>query len=301
MRHVTCNHCNRTDVPVNESLHIDHVVYCHNCVNAMFTEDQLKGRTIVNEFDPTVCSSCSKDFGDTALEKVGQYPMCRECAKAIEEKSFPTWVKAFFIGILVVVVFSTIYNWRFIEGYKEINAAKRATKAKDYKTAARNFTAAFGHVPEQQNLKHLAQYYRGVTLLEEDNSAAALPELRACLDFMPTDYDVPTLIVQARLGATFDAKKYDQYLRVAREYLQQDSTAGYRWSIMASGYACWYARTKADSAKLQYNICRSNALALDSSPEMMAQINRMDHRFKTGEIITAEEFAKRFPNGWIKN
>ncbi|HEY5747137.1 MAG TPA: hypothetical protein VIU12_13720 [Chryseolinea sp.] len=301
MRHVTCSHCNRTDVPVNESLHIDDVVFCHTCVNATFTEDQLKGRNVVNEFDPTVCSSCSKDFGDTTLAKVAQYPMCPACAKAIEKKSFPTWVKAFFIGILVVVVFSTIYNWRFIEGYKEMNAATRAMQAKDYKTAARNLSAAFGHVPEQQDLKHLAHYCQGVTFLEEDNSTAALSELQACVDFMPEDYEIPQLIVRARLGATFDTKNYDQYLQVAKEHLRVDSTEGYRWSVMASAYACWYATTKTDSAKIQYNICRSNALVLDNSAEMMAQINRMDHRFETGEIITAEEFAKRFPNGWIKN
>lgn len=277
MRLVTCSHCNRTDVPVNESLHIDDVVYCHNCVNATFTEDQLKGRNVVNEFDPTVCSSCSKDFGDAPLSKVGQYPMCPQCTKALHEKSFPTWVKAFFIGILVVVVFSAVYNWRFVEGYKEVQAGGKAMGAGEYKVALENFEAASRHVPEQKDFEQLVHFCRGITFLQDDNSAAALPELQACLEFMPPEYNVPQLITQAQIGAAFEAKDYNLFLQHAKEFLDNDTTQAMSWAGVASAYACLYSTSKADSLKDQYIAYRTKALAVDNGAnqnDLSAYINR---------------------------
>ncbi len=304
MRHVTCSHCNRTDVPVNESLHIDEVVYCHNCVNTTFTEDQLKGRTVVNEFDPTVCSNCSKDFGDTTLEKVAQYPMCPECTKAIHEKSFPTWVKAFFIGILVVVVFSAVYNWRFVEGYKEIQAGGKAMGMGDYKGALASFEAAARHVPEQKDFEPLIHFCRGVTFLQDDHSAAALPELEACLEFMPPGYNASMLITQAQIGAAFDTKDYGLFLQHTKNFLQNDTTQAISWAGVASAYACLYATSKADSLKDRYIAYRTKALSIADSAnqnELAVYINRLDHRIETGDIITAKQFSEKFPNGWAKN
>lgn len=106
MRYVTCSLCQADQIPQNSALRVDNALYCENCLKETFPDDaSLKGKQVFREYDPTVCFNCAQDFGERPLEKLGSYPVCRDCDDAIKQKVFPTWVKAFFMGVLVLVVF----------------------------------------------------------------------------------------------------------------------------------------------------------------------------------------------------
>ncbi|TDO78045.1 hypothetical protein EV143_103289 [Flavobacterium chryseum] len=66
MRKTECTNCDNKSVPLNETITIDKKVFCHSCFDANFSdEEKLSGKTIEKKYDPTICSACSKDFGDT--------------------------------------------------------------------------------------------------------------------------------------------------------------------------------------------------------------------------------------------
>lgn len=65
---------------MNETIKIDGQIYCHDCIESQHPEkDELKNKLIEKQFDPTICSFCNKDFLDLELNKIGSYPICKDC------------------------------------------------------------------------------------------------------------------------------------------------------------------------------------------------------------------------------
>ncbi|HEY9006154.1 hypothetical protein [Ohtaekwangia sp.] len=302
MRYVNCGQCHKTDLPINSSLTIDGISYCEACIQATFTEEQLKTKKVEKEYDPTICSSCQTDFGDTVLNRVARYPLCTSCETSLKDKVFPAWVKAFFAVVIVLVFFSAFWNWRFINGRSSLLHSRKAIENNDYKRAAEDLAVASENVPEVADLRALASYYKGISLLTEDHSVEALAEFNSCKNLVPNDYNIEALIVQAEMGAGFDTKDYAMFLRATKENLKRDTSLAISWAGVASAYACLYATQKSDSLKNLFQYYRSKALSLnDSTEELSVYINRLDHRIETGEILTKNEFDRKFPQGWTKN
>jgi len=297
MRYVKCSACGKEQIPQNDSLSIDGAVYCHNCI-AEVKGEHLKGRKVIKDFDPTVCASCNKDFDDRPLPKLGSYPVCTDCQKGIEKKIAPTWVKAFFAFILIIVLFSFGWNWRFFQAHNEIQSSMMAYENGDVSQAADLMEQARNHAPESGDLKPLAAYYRGIALLSEDKSEEALKKFADCKDFLPEDYGVEILLLQADMGAVFDSKDYIRFLAGAKELLELDTTNLMSVGAVASAYACLYATTQNDSIKNLSQLYLQRA-AVGKDDSIVAEfVNRIEHRLATREIIEREEFVKKYPNGW---
>jgi hypothetical protein len=298
MHYITCSYCHKSDVQLNKSIKIDEKPYCSDCISAVFTEDELKSKRIEKEFDPTVCFSCGKDFDDTILNRISDYPVCLACEQSIKNKAFPKWVKAFFIGVLTLVAFSFFSNYRFIEAYSNLKKSSRALEEKDYKTAADEFKSAHDNIPEINEIGALASFYNGINLLNDDKSTEALAEFIACKDFVPRDLQIENYITQAEMGSGFDTKNYHLFLNAAKKNLQIDTTIAMSWAGVASAYACLYGSSKTDSIKVFYDYYLGKSLSLnDTTKEFSNYINRLRYRFATGDILTKEEFDKKFPYG----
>jgi hypothetical protein len=300
MRFISCSLCNKPDVQLNHSLKIDGLYICSSCIESKFTEDQLKGRMIEKEIDPTICSSCTKDFDDRILNTIGGYPICEHCEIIIKEKTFPTWVKGFFIGVLVLVAFSFVWNWRFIQAYSVLKKTPQAINEQNYKLAGEEFKSAYDNVPEIKDLRMWASYYNGAYLLSIDKSTEALAEFNTCKDFIPKDYNIGNLITQAEIGSGFDSRNYKLFLSASKKNLDADTTIAMSWAGVASAYACLYATSKSDSIKNLYYKYLIKAISLRDTTKAFSQyLNRLDHRINTGEIITAEQFDLKYPSGWV--
>lgn len=298
MRFATCGACRNEKTPLNASLLIDDVVYCENCLKEKFPADaDLEGKKVVREFDPTVCFNCSMDSGDVPLKQLGSYPVCDACEQAIRAKVFPTWVKAFFAGVIILVVFSLVWNWRFIEAYYQMKRTDAVVESGTLSDAADLFAKLSTNLPEVKELDQVAAYYKGMWLLQEDKGAEALDAFKRCGD-LPANYNLPVLMLQAEIAESFDSKDYPGFVDASKRYLSFDSTA-VALAQVASAYASVYASQRSDSARsmaLEY-LQKANATH-DTTHFFSEYVNRIEHRLATGEIIDKEEFDAKFPNGW---
>lgn len=302
MREVTCESCNREDTPLNNSVKVDGVIYCNSCFNQKFPEKKdIKDKKVEVEYDPTVCTNCNKDFGRTVLNKISNYPICNECAESMENRSFPNWVKLFFIGILAIVAFSFYWNWRFYSSYANIKKSNDSFLNRDYVKAADLMQTASEQVPEVEEISSLAHFYRGISFMAADKSTEALGEFDKCAGKLPDDYNLYSYILQARMGSGFDQKDYKLFLSAAEDFLKSDTTAAMSWASVASAYACLYAQTGADSLKVLSDKYINRAKEIDNtSKDLLEYYNRIDHRITTREILSGAEFIMRYPNGWVK-
>ncbi len=303
MKIVACSHCDKKTVPLNDTIKISGKVYCNDCLQSEFPDEEaLKGHIVEREFDPTVCASCSKDFDNIELKKVSSYPICNECEQDIKNKTFPMWVKAFFIGILVIVVSAFSWNWKYYQAYNNIKQSNEFAQKGDYAHAADLMGSASEKVPEVEDIRTMASYYKGIKLLSEDKSQEAMTEFNNCKDKLPPDFNVQSLIVQARIGIGFDNKDYEEFLAASKENLALDTTLAVSWTSVASAYACIYVDKGDNEAKKQAEIYLEKAKAIDSTSQAMKEYyNMVDFRIQTRQIIKREEFISKYPNGWTKN
>jgi hypothetical protein len=300
MRFVTCGICRNEKIQLNESLLVDDVIHCENCLKDKFpTDADLTGKKIVREFDPTICSQCSKDSGDVLLKQLGSYPICSACEQAIELRVFPKWVKAFFAAVLVLVVFSLTWNWRFIEAYYELKKIDAVVESGVIEDAANLYSGISANVPEIPEFGQLSRYYKGVLLLREDKGAEALAVFKSCTA-LPENYGIPVLTLQAEISTLFDSKDYPGFVNASKRYLLYD-TSSIAIAQVASAYACMYADQKSDSAKSMAMKYLEKATGSNDTTRFFSEyVNRIEYRLASGEIIDQKTFAAKFPNGWTK-
>lgn len=303
MRCVDCSVCNAKEVPVNDAVKIDGVVYCSSCVGSSFPdESDLVGHDVVRDVDPTVCALCESDFGDVELRVLAGRPICDSCEEEIRKRAFPTWVKVFFAAVLVLVVSSGAWNMRYYLAYSDLKQAFARAGAQDFMNAAALMSSASSRVPESEDLKVLSAYYRGVDYLSNDKSAEALAEFSSCIDKVPEEYGMEVLLNQAQIGACFDRKDYHGMLDACLRQLEYDPTGAVSNATVASAYACLHASEGVDSTKDRAVHYLQRAKQADSlSDEMVKYYDMIAYRIASRRIITREEFAKQFPNGWNRN
>ncbi|RYJ45504.1 hypothetical protein [Flavobacterium beibuense] len=289
--------------PVNETIAINSQLYCTGCFESTFTsENMLENKTIEVQRDPTVCSFCKKDFDTVELNKISQYPICPDCEVDVKNKTFPLWVKGFFAAVLVLVIFSFFWNWKYFTAYNSVNEAGKLYGEGDFASAAKEMTKARDIVPEVQDLTILISYYNGIALLQESKYTEALKEFAVCKEYLPENYDIDFLIVSSKIGLAFDNKDYEAFLDLSKERLElYPDIADYRASV-ASAYACIYAEKGDDDAKAGAFEYLDKAKAVDSiSDDAKQYYKAIEYRIYSRNIITREEFQKQFPNGWTKS
>ncbi|WP_309640688.1 hypothetical protein [Flavobacterium sp.] len=303
MRKTECNNCNDKNKPINETVNVDEKVYCSTCFETSFPEQKgLEGKKIEKKFDPTICASCQKDFENQELKLIGVYPHCNECEIKIKNKIFPIWVKGFFAGVIFIVIFSFFWNWKYFDAFNKIKKSNELFQKGDYSNATNLMNSASIEVPEVEDLKTLKTYYKGVEYLTKDKNDEALKEFNICKNKVPQDYNINVLILQAKIGSCFNKKDYNGFLLASKENFKIDSTSSMSFSSVASAYACIYAdKGDLNAKKLALENIEKAKLIDNKSTESKFYYNFLDYRITTRQIITREEFIKKYPNGWTKN
>jgi tetratricopeptide (TPR) repeat protein len=200
--------------------------------------------------------------------------------------------------VLVLVVVSLAWNWRFFQGHFEIKAAFAAMGKADVKEAAQQMAAAAKHVPESLELQELAAFFRGVACLNEDKSEEAQQCFSRC-PHLPPEYGASQLLQRATAGAAFDRKDYDRFLEVAEEMARQQPQDPVARAQVASALACQYALRGEEELRRRAEAKLEEAKALGNEPiQAMRYEERIRHRLQTREIIDSQEFLRRFPHGW---
>ncbi len=119
------------------------------------------------------------------------------------------------------------------------------------------------------------------------------------------DYPEWTILSQAakalQAGVAFDRHDYDQFLSLSEETYKSEPKSHMNSASLASALACKYASTgdpkfRAASEQLLAE-ARGLATTKDDQAEFQEYAERIEHRLKTREIITQEEYDRRYrPN-----
>jgi hypothetical protein len=148
------------------------------------TRKKLAGKLVEKQHDPTICAFCNLDDG-LPLNKISDFPVCSACEIKVHNRTFPTWVKAFFGGVLLIVVFSFFWNWKYYQAYSAINQSTHYLNEGNLQKAFAFMSDASKKVPEVDDLNTMAEYLHGLSLLTDDKSAEALEAFNKCKDNLP--------------------------------------------------------------------------------------------------------------------
>ncbi len=193
-----------------------------------------------------------------------------------------------------------MHNRRYFSAYAHMVRAGRKIATGDVDHAIPLMESAAGLVPEAEDLRTEIQLFKAIQLVQQDKSAEAVPLLHAHTRQFPQDEFARQLLLQAEIGAAFDAKNYDEFLEKSRTLAEKQPDNPVAVAGVASALACKYVSTGDETFARQANerLEAAKSLSPPDSPEFAEYSQRIRYRLATRTIITRTEFKRRFPNGW---
>jgi hypothetical protein len=297
MLKVKCSVCGKV-LPMKNTSKTDDRILCVDCYEKLTSTQE----TVTSEFryqvDPTVCGRCGLDNGSHPLPTLATQPVCQQCADYLRNRPFPLWIKTSFAGLIIFVVLAAVWNMRFFLAWEDTKVAFNLM-GQDMGQAAERMRTARNRVPESPDLQAFSAFLDGVVHLQQDRPKEALASLEKCRYRVPSTLGVDILILQAKAGVAFDAKDYDGFLVAAKKIIAKEPDVRLSYAMLASAYACKYAVTSDMAFHEQSLAALERARAMSGSdPSFKEYEQRILHRLNTQEILTPEEFHRRFPNGW---
>ncbi len=300
MKRTTCQDCGR-EYRLSETYKMEDKIYCKDCLERILanSKDVKNKKSFTQQIDPTVCFNCGYDNGHNDLSQISGLPVCGKCGDFFRNRPFPAWIKASFLIVAGLVIFSFAFNFRFIKAYYFIKQATSALRNGNLEKTFEFVTTAAKLVPEDAGLSMEASYFEGLLFLDQEKWANAIEAFNKSSGLAKQGYNIEELILNANIGLSFDKKDYESFLRYALELQTKNPQEGAYYAQVASAYACRYAVTNDNQYKeksLEY-LKKSKELS-DSEIVYREYEQRILHRLSTREIIKKEEFDKKFPNGW---
>lgn len=304
MREAICAAC-QAHVPMNEAYSAADRSLCGPCLEQLLADPvqrELSTEGITRMVDPTVCVHCEADNGQAEWPTIAGLPACTTCEAFFRNRPFPGWLKVAFVAFLLVAAAAFAYNWRYFKAYVELIQGGHALERGDVSAAVDLFESAAHRVPEIPELAVIPNLYRAQQLVAEDKCEEALAMLQQSEPFAPEEWldAFRQTRLYAEMGLAFDNKDYDTFLDRAKSIAAEMPNEAAPLASVASAYACKYATTADPAFReqcLQY-LQRAKALAGPEDERFQEYENRIRHRLHTREIITRDDFNRRFPNGW---
>jgi len=200
------------------------------------------------------------------------------------------------ILLALVLVASLSWHYRFYECFHKIKVGLKASEEGKIAVAYRNLDAAAGLVPEDEELRDLATYYRGINFIENGIADSALECFQAVSGKI-NDQNLSFFKLEARMDIAFDEGEYDEFLKLSLEMKDILPENPMVIATVSSAYACKYATTSQGEyyqKSIQY-LDGARAAAKDA-PDFREYEQRILHRLSTKKIITKEEFDRLYPN-----
>lgn len=301
MINAKCDHCGKT-FSLSDTFLVADSTLCKGCAEEFHkAHKDIPVKEFKRQQDRTVCVNCGKDNGSIELPIMAGQPVCEQCMAYFKNRPYPPWIKLAMAGLAAIVVFSFIWNWRFVQAYVDVKSAVHATDANQ---ASKLFLSAAAKVPEAKWLSTMAIYFDGIQMLMEEESAEALKLFNFCKANSPSTPALDDVIATAEIGVAFDNKDYDKFLSLAiqKQDKHPDDTSAV--AGVASAYACKYAVTGDEQFKQQSLDFLKKSQTMSEKQGALKRFeeyeDRILYRLETREIISRKEFNQKFPNGWKK-
>lgn len=129
-------------------------VVCEPCGDRMLEDAharKLKPQ-VHRVIDPTICSRCKKDNGDTELRLIGGVPFCPTCGAALYAYPFPAWLKASSAALLLLFGFALWHDAPYFAAGRHLARARRDMDRKEYTSAVAHYAAVLPVKPTEQDV-----------------------------------------------------------------------------------------------------------------------------------------------------
>jgi len=295
--------------------------------------------------DPTICSQCKTDWGNTELRRVANLPFCENCRQKLYCYPFPKWLQASLFVSMLLLLFALVHGFGYFRLGRDLYRGERQMSAHAYPEAIHSLAPVAdaapecdkcvlllskaylltGHPEQAWNVskKHNngsfdendEQFREVKSLFDRFVSAAqkmetaqklaishkeeeALQAARAAAAEYP-EWDVPRLsIITLEAGVAFEHQDYDKFLAISQQSYASEPRSAMTSAAVASALACKYATTGDEQYRLKAEGMLEEARSLVSTKEEKNEYQeyaeRIEHRLKTREIITKEEYDRRF-------
>ena len=295
MRQQTCVKCGNS-FPLNETVYIYGDLYCHPCGDERLEsveEDQITEGDIYPMTDPTICTRCNADNGQLEYEMFLEMPICDRCKDFVQNHPFPIWIKAAAVGLLIIVAFSLVSNFRFFKARILMDSSlKNAFQQGDMELAAEQMSKAAALVPASKDMQIMANYMIGVRAVQTEDYEKAIENLSKC-SALPPEYDVNIIILNAKIGLAFDNKEYNEFLDLTQKYKDFHPDNPIVVAQMASAYACLYAANgkEGDKQNAMSYLEQAEKLCEDEvNPYFVDYKERILYRIETRKILKKNEY-----------
>ena len=252
--------------------------------------------------DSTICVHCAADGGAAEWSLLAGLPTCDKCTDFFRHRPFPKWLKVSAAVFLLVAVVAFVHNWRFFIAYVEYLRGLRALEQEHVEAGIDLLDSAAKRLPEIPDLAVLPNLLNAQRLIVDDKNEEALKLLAQSRPQVPDSLRpaYQNAEFSAQMGAAFNRGDYDAFLAAAKSFAEANPTESAAIGSVASAYACKYAKTgdPAFRTKCLEEMERARAVAGADNDVFREYESRIQHRLESKEIISREEFVKRFPNGW---
>jgi tetratricopeptide (TPR) repeat protein len=252
--------------------------------------------------DPTVCVHCAADNGALEWSHLAGLPTCDKCTDFFRHRPFPNWLKISAALFLLVAFVAFVHNWRFFIAYVEYLRGLRALEQEHVEAGIDLLDSAAKRVPEVPDLAVLPNLLIAQQLIAADKNEEALKLLAQSRAHLPDSLQPAYRNAEfgAQMGAAFNRGDYDAFLAAAKSFAEANPNESAAIGSVASAYACKYATTGDPAFRTQCleEMERARSMEGADDDDFREYESRIRHRLESKEIISREEFVKRFPNGW---
>lgn len=277
MRQLTCSSCGSA-FPAGTMFRVDNAAVCEPCGDRLVGEAKAKRQkiSVAHLLDPTVCSRCKTDYGNTDLPLVAGTPICDTCRPALYAHPFAGWLKASTAALLLLLGFALWRGAPYFTAGRQLVLARRAMERSDYQTASTHFAAVLPVKPTNQRVVLLGA--KAALMAGDPATAYAFLELRSEFEKNDLFSEVKTLWDHAEDAV----KKSDSAAALAKAHnnvdaarLMKEASTEYPQSkplavaaMTLSGYVAW---DRKDYDGMVQNSRQALALAPDD-PGLIAAV-----------------------------
>lgn len=245
------------------------------------------------------CFRCGTAYGSVALPRIAGLPVCDACARSLRNRQFPGWIKGAFAALILLAVLAFLYNQRFFIAHIGMLRGLHELKNGNLEGTVALFNAAAQRVPDEPELRALARYFQAVLLVNQEQSAEAIPLLKEALAIKPDDPAYALALHQAEAGMAYEQKDYDRFLEAQQRLAKQQPDDPIAALGVASAHACKYAVSGEEATKTlaEQQIEIASKMKGADGPSFAEYADRIRYRLETRQVISRNEYLRRFPNG----
>jgi tetratricopeptide (TPR) repeat protein len=113
-------------------------VYCRACTEQLLQEQAAgvpAGAPPAAVIDPTICSRCNADNGNSEFALVGQLPFCQPCRDYLYSNPYPKWLKAGLAVLLVLLVIALVHGRQYFQVGRDMYIGEKLVEQTSYAEA----------------------------------------------------------------------------------------------------------------------------------------------------------------------